>query len=166
MKVSASPCPCQSGKSYHACCESYITGERFPSHPEPLMRSRYTAYTQVNIPYIMETMRGKPLEGLDPKKAHEWASQVEWHRLDLIREVISDETPEVGFVEFKAHYHIRNKPHVMHENSEFHRIDGRWYYVGDVSLKKITVVHKEKKIGRNDPCLCGSGKKYKNCCLA
>ena len=24
----------------------------------------------------------------------------------------------------------------------------------------------EKKVGRNDPCLCGSGKKYKKCCLA
>ena len=27
-----------------------------------------------------------------------------------------------------------------------------------------TVVRKEKKIGRNEPCPCGSGKKYKNCC--
>ena len=27
-----------------------------------------------------------------------------------------------------------------------------------------TVVNKEPKIGRNDPCPCGSGKKYKNCC--
>ena len=26
------------------------------------------------------------------------------------------------------------------------------------------VVRKEQKIGRNDPCPCGSGKKYKNCC--
>ena len=25
---------------------------------------------------------------------------------------------------------------------------------------------KEHKIGRNDPCPCGSGKKYKNCCLS
>ena len=23
---------------------------------------------------------------------------------------------------------------------------------------------KQKKVGRNDPCPCGSGKKYKNCC--
>ena len=23
----------------------------------------------------------------------------------------------------------------------------------------------DKKISRNDPCLCGSGKKYKNCCI-
>lgn len=25
-------------------------------------------------------------------------------------------------------------------------------------------VHKAKKLGRNDPCFCGSGKKFKNCC--
>ena len=24
-------------------------------------------------------------------------------------------------------------------------------------------IHVEKKVGRNDPCPCGSGKKYKNC---
>jgi preprotein translocase subunit SecA len=32
----------------------------------------------------------------------------------------------------------------------------------DESVKKKPVV-KEKQIGRNDPCFCGSGKKYKNC---
>lgn len=31
---------------------------------------------------------------------------------------------------------------------------------------EISAVHKEKKIGRNDPCPCGSGKKYKKCCGA
>ena len=34
---------------------------------------------------------------------------------------------------------------------------------GDGSVKKQPVVKKEK-IGRNDPCPCGSGKKYKKCC--
>jgi len=29
---------------------------------------------------------------------------------------------------------------------------------------EVSTVHKEKKIGRNDPCPCGSGKKYKKCC--
>ena len=28
-----------------------------------------------------------------------------------------------------------------------------------------TVVNTTKKVGRNDPCPCGSGKKYKNCCM-
>ena len=30
--------------------------------------------------------------------------------------------------------------------------------------KRSKIVHVEKKPGRNDPCPCGSGKKYKNCC--
>lgn len=30
--------------------------------------------------------------------------------------------------------------------------------------KASGTVRKEKKIGRNDPCPCGSGKKYKKCC--
>ncbi len=30
--------------------------------------------------------------------------------------------------------------------------------------KKSGTVRKDKKIGRNDPCPCGSGKKYKKCC--
>ena len=35
-----------------------------------------------------------------------------------------------------------------------------------VPRKTKTIIRKyDKKIGRNDPCPCGSGKKYKNCCL-
>ena len=34
----------------------------------------------------------------------------------------------------------------------------------DETLKKEPVKRKEKKVGRNDPCPCGSGLKYKNCC--
>ena len=34
----------------------------------------------------------------------------------------------------------------------------------DDSVKRQPIVRKGKKIGRNDPCPCGSGKKYKNCC--
>ena len=30
--------------------------------------------------------------------------------------------------------------------------------------KASTTIVKDKKIGRNDPCPCGSGKKYKHCC--
>ena len=32
--------------------------------------------------------------------------------------------------------------------------------------RKIDItIRNEKKVGRNDPCICGSGKKYKKCCL-
>ncbi len=32
------------------------------------------------------------------------------------------------------------------------------------SQKRVTVRRESEKVGRNDPCPCGSGKKYKNCC--
>ena len=32
-------------------------------------------------------------------------------------------------------------------------------------VKKQPVRNSAKKVGRNDPCPCGSGKKYKNCCM-
>ena len=32
-------------------------------------------------------------------------------------------------------------------------------------MRTKPVVRDYKKVGRNDPCPCGSGKKYKNCCL-
>ena len=32
------------------------------------------------------------------------------------------------------------------------------------SYKKTKTVVKEKTVGRNEPCPCGSGKKYKKCC--
>ncbi len=35
----------------------------------------------------------------------------------------------------------------------------------NTSSPNLTVVRGGKKIGRNDPCPCGSGKKYKNCCF-
>ncbi len=36
---------------------------------------------------------------------------------------------------------------------------------GEATLKKQPVRNKEKKVGPNDPCPCGSGKKYKKCCM-
>lgn len=37
--------------------------------------------------------------------------------------------------------------------------------IQEEQLKKEELDRKNKKVGRNDPCICGSGKKYKNCCL-
>ena len=36
---------------------------------------------------------------------------------------------------------------------------------GDGTIKRKPVNRASRKIGRNDPCPCGSGKKYKNCCM-
>ena len=49
------------------------------------------------------------------------------------------------------------------EDTAIKLVDGQNMTGKDGSVNR-TVVNQEPKIGRNDPCPCGSGKKYKNCC--
>ena len=67
-------------------------------------------------------------------------------------------------MEFTATYKERGlvKPH--HEISRFSRVDGQWYYVDGELVKPATEQRQRPKVGRNEPCPCGSGRKYKKCC--
>lgn len=153
-------CLCGTSIDYSNCCRLYHIGERTAPTSQALMRSRYCAYALANIEYIKKTMQGKPLIGFDEAKVKYWAESVEWLGLEIIS--TRNESPERGFVEFIARFMERGKPQYIHEISEFHCIDGQWFYVDGMPLK----THKNnisRKIGRNSPCLCGSHKKFKNC---
>lgn len=144
-------CPCGSNKLYSQCCERFIMGGQIPQTPEELMRSRYTAYSQANIDYIANTMKGPASVDFNSAHAKEWAKKIEWNSLKVIR---SEQQENKGTVEFIAHYSIQNNPDIIYEISEFHREDNRWFYFDGVT----------PKVGRNDFCPCGSQKKYKKCC--
>lgn len=147
-------CACGTGKVYSDCCGVFIDHIKIPSTPEELMRSRYTAYSQANIDYIMQTMKSPASNGFDPESARQWANNISWAGLDVLR-TSHDSTH--GIVEFIAYYYLDNKKHKLHEVSEFQFEKGKWYYVDGIQPD-------DKKIGRNDICPCGSQKKYKKCC--
>jgi SEC-C motif-containing protein len=56
------------------------------------------------------------------------------------------------------------KDHVHHERSQFRKVDGRWYFVSGQKISAPPLKRDAEKVGRNDPCPCGSGKKFKKCC--
>ena len=62
----------------------------------------------------------------------------------------------------KALFHIRREkmPH-MKEEGPRNMVESRG---GESEKPKTQTVRNGQKVGRNDPCPCGSGKKYKNCC--
>ncbi len=146
-------CPCGSKLEYTECCGQYLSEATYPKTAEALMRSRYTAYTQANIEYIINTMAGHSLVNFNPESAKTWAQSVTWLGLTVLRSQ-QDEKATTAYVEFIARFKQNNKLELLHEISEFELIKGRWYYIKG----------KPGKIGRNDPCPCGSGKKYKHCC--
>ena len=123
-------CPCGSKLEYSNCCQSFIESKLLPSTPEQLMRSRYTAYSQANINYIQETMRGDALQDFDAVDAKEWAQSIKWLKLEVIRSSMSAE--DKGLVEFIAYYRYQNKKHQLHEISQFELINQRWYYTGQI----------------------------------
>lgn len=122
-------CPCGSQVAYAQCCGLFIEGIVPAPTPEKLMRSRYTAYTLANIPYIMQTMRGTALVGFNPAEAAQWAKQAIWLKLEIKN---SSEQGDRGFVEFIASYRWGKEKQTLHEKSEFEKIAGRWYYVNGV----------------------------------
>lgn len=154
-------CPCGSGNLYKSCCGLYIDQQHLPKTPEQLMRSRYTAYSLANIEYISKTMQGPAALLFDPVSAKEWAQKAQWLKLEVLNSKCDPQNSKKGFVEFRAHYRLDHQEHCIHELSEFQLQDEQWYYVDGKSVQQNAI---KSKINRNDPCLCGSGKKYKKCC--
>lgn len=150
------PCPCQSGLTYQDCCAPLIARQAFASSPEALMRSRYTAYVQADIGYLRETTAEDRRSAYDFDQLGEWARQSEWLGLKVHN---CEQVGQRGRVVFTARFKLNDGVHAHTEDSTFIQYDGRWYFVeGHECAEPKTTV------GRNDPCTCGSGRKYKKCC--
>lgn len=143
------PCPCCSGKPYTDCCQPYHQGT--PARdPETLMRSRYCAFVLGEADYLQATWhpdtRPKQL-ALD--SSPDWTS---------LRIVDASEQGDAGRVHFRAFYRHDGHWGCLEERSRFVRQTGQWRYLDGEATQRI------HKPGRNDPCPCGSGKKFKVCC--
>ena len=131
------------------------------------MRSRYTAYTQKKAHYIVETHDPDTRDEVDEKATQRWADETEWLQLQVLSTKEGGEKDDRGEVEFVARFKdTRGREHSHHERSNFVRKDGRWYYHDGEIQKQAPVKRAAPKVGRNDPCPCGSGKKHKKCCGA
>jgi len=87
----------------------------------------------------------------------------QWTRLE-VHGHSAGRTPDLATVDFSAYAIEDGKEYVLHEKAEFVRQHGRWVYTRPLR-EGPAPVRAAAKVGRNDPCPCGSGKKYKHCCL-
>lgn len=172
-------CACGSNNDFEKCCEPYLNGHAVPDTAEKLMRSRYVAYVTAQIDYLEKTLALESRSDFDAGATKKWAKQAKWKKLKIVSTEKGMAQDSTGTVEFIATYSDGSETLDHHEVSQFRKDskDGRWYFVeGDAHTHKEgeehnhhhekpqTVVRAQPKIGRNDPCACGSGKKYKKCC--
>ncbi len=128
------------------------------------MRSRYSAYAVGAIDYLGDTLHPDYRSDWDRDATARWASHSDWLNLEIRDTEAGGEDDDEGFVEFVAHFEENGEHKVHHERSRFQRHGGRWYYVDGQLPKPVTLRKDGPKVGRNDPCPCGSGKKFKKCC--
>ena len=190
MQLSTQICPCRINPSsnvisvpllYSDCCQPYhdgicdkeareetdkVEGINADS-AERLMRSRYSAFVLVKPEYIVKTTLPAQQDLLDIKAIESWAKETDWAGLEIVAH-----TPKLGKrhaqVEFKAYFNTKDnvdsleeKRQAHHELSAFVQVkskannDARWYFLDP------TV---EMNISQKQPCICGSGEKFKRCC--
>lgn len=174
-----SDCPCCSGKAFEACCGPFLSGQALPDTAESLMRSRFSAYARNRVEYLVQTMSKELLKDFDPAKVSRWNAKTRWKELRIHDVVAGGPEDASGEVEFSAFYEHGGRPLRLRERSLFARttgLGGRWLYAGKITAPsdnagaplledfQPTPNTSQAKVGRNAPCPCGSGKKYKKCC--
>jgi SEC-C motif-containing protein len=156
------PCPCGSGRTFAECCEPLLKGQRSAATAEELMRSRFTAHVTRDYRYLHRTYRSTMSQ---PYREEKDTTDIAWTRL-VVHSHELGATPDLAFVDFSAYFADENAEHALHERSEFRRLNGEWIYTRPVRTGPAPTKSAAPKVGRNEPCPCGSGKKYKHCCLA
>ncbi|MCH9698013.1 MAG: YchJ family protein [Gammaproteobacteria bacterium] len=152
-------CPCCSGKSYIECCKPLHDNQQLAETAEQLMRSRYCAFVLNLNEYILSSWdKTTRPESIDLNN-----QDIEWTKLEIIETKKGKATDRKGVVQFKAYHLINDKPLVLNEISQFVKKSSRWYYLKGV-IKSVQNPSAQTSPGKNAPCACGSGKKFKRCC--
>ena len=163
------PCPCQVATTpnslsqaiaYSDCCQPYHKGLKKAETAERLMRTRYSAFVKVLPKYIVTTTLPAQQSLLDVAAIEDWAKQTPWAGLEIIQH-----TPKLGKrhaqVEFKAFYTTADAQQAAHhERSTFVKVKDEahketWFFLDPTVAMSVT---------QKQPCICGSGEKFKRCC--
>lgn len=169
-------CPCGTGREFYDCCEKFLKDTAKPVTAEELMRARYSAFVVGDFGYIRKTLAKSAQKQFDLAATKKWSQESEWLGLTIISSTLGQPTDSSGTVEFMAKYKQHGEVLDHHEVSKFKKENGEWKFVDSDSHVHREGEHHDHhhhhvepmrrempKIGRNDPCPCGSGKKYKKC---
>lgn len=130
------------------------------------MRARYSAHVLNLVDFVVATYHPSCEAELERDAIAESVSS-DWIKLE-VTETSDGQNEHEGFVTFKAYFTQDNQEYCLEERSRFVRENDLWYYIDGefpkVPDERLSQPVSSLKVGRNDPCICGSGKKFKKCC--
>ncbi|MCY1722966.1 YchJ family metal-binding protein [Prolixibacteraceae bacterium Z1-6] len=122
-------CPCGSKQDYTVCCGAIISDQREAGTALELMKSRYTAYTNADIDYLMRSHHSSTRPIKERKSIKRWAESVKWMQLIILNTWDGTSSDEKGYIEFKALFLENGQINQIHEKSFFKREKEKWVYV-------------------------------------
>jgi SEC-C motif domain protein len=159
-------CPCGSQQELTKCCLPYIQKAKSAPTAEALLRARYTAFTRGDVDFILDTHHSQTRAEVNRDKIQSWSQNSDWVGLKLLETKDGTPSDSTGTIAFHVQYRNREDGKLTDhlELSEFEKEDGEWRFRNAKELKQNPIRRTDPKLGRNDPCACGSGKKFKKCC--
>lgn len=153
-----SNCHCGKNTSFDKCCYPIIQDLNIAETAEQVMRARFSAYATSSIDFLHDSLHPDNQADFEYEATKAWAENSKWHELHIIGTKAGQSGDKTGTVDFIAKFSDQCGTENEHcERSQFKRVNQTWYFCDGQTIVPT-------KIGRNDPCSCGSGKKYKKCC--
>jgi SEC-C motif-containing protein len=157
-------CPCGSEVHLEDCCLPFIQGTKNPTTALELLRARYTAFTRGDVDYILTSHHSRTRKDVKREEIEDWSKNSDWLGLNIAEVEGGAAHDQKGTIVFCAKYRADHQDHEHWEKSFFERENGVWYFLDAQGVQVGTYRRATPKTGRNDPCPCGSGKKFKKCC--
>lgn len=161
--ASSANCPCDSGLTFAQCCEPFLKRKSKPATAEQLLRSRYSAFVVGDVDYIVDTHHSKTKKDVKRDEIAQWSKESTWKGMKVLEKEAGEASDDKGVLIFHAQYEQNGKHQDHMERSFFEKENGEWRFLDAHGIHQGTYVRAEPKVGRNDPCACGSGKKSKKC---
>jgi len=140
-----------------------IKGQKKALTAEDLLRARYTAFTLHEVDFILDSHHSRTRQEIKREEVKEWAENSTWHNLKIVQKEAGAATDTQGTLVFCAEYTVQGKKEEHWEQALFEKENGDWKFLDARGVRQGPLVRTEPKVGRNDPCSCGSGKKFKKC---
>ncbi len=157
-------CLCGLTQPFHECCEPILQGLQPPETAEQLLRARYCAFPQRAFDFLLSSHHSSSRAEVTAASLAQWAQEVSWVGLSIKQSSQGQAVDQRGEIIFCATYLQKGVQKEHWEHSFFEKEDGIWRFLNSKGVSHGTVQRSSPKIGRNDPCVCGSLKKYKKCC--
>lgn len=133
----------------------------WPDSPLKLLQTRYQAYVDGDVDFLLASVHPEKKSKHSRKTIEEWSKNAVWKGIKVEKE---ENENSRAWLTFQLKYEEEGQEVDHRERAEFRQHQGRWFYY-DSKFPSVEPLRRDpNKVGRNDPCSCGSGKKYKKCC--